>query len=167
MTNSGNEPPDGQEPDPQQSDPQQSDPQRLPPHGDPVAPPGWGQQQPPYGQPGQPPYGQPAYGQPQYGQPQYGQPQYGYPVDPAAPYGRHPQTGEILSDKSKLAAGLLQLLIPLGIGRMYMGYTGLGIAQLLVTIFTCGIGGLWPFIDGIIILAGGNARDAQGRPLRD
>lgn len=155
MTNTGNEPPYGQEPDPQQSDPQ-----RLPPHGDPVAPPGWGQQQPgqqPYGQPPQPPYGQPAYVQPQYG----------YPVDPAAPYGRHPRTGEVLSDKSKLIAGLLQLLIPLGIGRMYMGHVGLGVAQLVVTLITCGIGALWPFIDGIIILAGGNARDAQGRPLRD
>ena len=69
------------------------------------------------------------------------------------------------SDKSKLVAGLLQVLIPLGIGRMYMGHTGLGVAQLLVTIFTCGIGALWPFIDGIMILVG-NPRDANGRPMK-
>jgi hypothetical protein len=162
VTNSGNEPPYGQEPDPQPADPE-----RLPPHGDPVAPPGWGQQQPgqqppppqpPYGQPGQPPYGQPAYGQPQYGQPQYG-----YAVDPAAPYGRDPMTGEPLSDKSKLVAGLLQLFIgTLGIGRFYLGHNGIAIAQLL----TCGGCGIWALIDGILILIG-HVRDAQGRPLRD
>jgi len=171
VTNSGNETPDGQQPDPQQPDPQQpdwgqpQDPGWGPP---PPPPPAYGQPaQPGYGQPAQPGYGQPGYGQPGYGQPQYGYGQPGYPIDPMAPYGRHPRTGEALSDKSKLVAGLLQLLIPLGIGRMYMGHVGLGVAQLVVTIFTCGIGGLWPFIDGIIILAGGNARDAQGRPLRD
>jgi hypothetical protein len=34
-----------------------------------------------------------------------------------------------------------------------------------VTILTCGIGALWPFIDGIVILAG-DPKDPQGRPLR-
>jgi hypothetical protein len=48
---------------------------------------------------------------------------------------------------------------------MYMGQTGLGVAQLLVTIFTCGLGSIWAFIDGIVILAG-NPRDAQGRPMK-
>ena len=107
-------------------------------------------------------YGQP-YGQPAYGQPAYGQPAYG--ANPGAPWGVHPVTGVPYSDKSKLIAGLLQILIPLGIGRFYMGQTGLGIAQLLVTLLTCGIGGLWPFIDGIVILAG-DPKDEQGRPLR-
>lgn len=117
-------------------------------------------EQQPYGeQPQQPPYGQPGYGQQPYGQA-------GYAPDPAAPYGRNPMTGEPLSDKSKLVAGLLQLLIPLGIGRFYLGYTGIGVAQLLVTILTCGVGALWPFIDGILILIG-NVRDSHGRPLRD
>jgi TM2 domain-containing membrane protein YozV len=96
----------------------------------------------------------------------YQPPAYGAPgFNPAAPYGVHPLTGVPYSDKSKLVAGLLQILVPLGIGRMYMGQTGLGVAQLLVTIFTCGIGGLWPFIDGIVILAG-DSKDQLGRPLR-
>jgi TM2 domain-containing membrane protein YozV len=91
---------------------------------------------------------------------------YGAPgFNPAAPYGVHPLTGVPYSDKSKLVAGLLQILIPLGIGRMYMGQTGLGVAQLLVTVFTCGLGGLWPFIDGIVILVG-DSKDQFGRPLR-
>lgn len=120
------------------------------------------QPQPPYGQPGhgqQTPYGQPGYVQPGYGQPL----PYGY--GPGAPYGVDPKTGIPFSDKSKLIAGLLQILLPLGIGRMYMGQTGLGVAQLVVTVVTCGIGALWPFIDGIIILVG-DQRDADGRPLR-
>lgn len=130
----------------------------------------------PQAQPGVPPvppppapgYGQPAYGQPvpgQAGYPQapYGQPPYG--AHQGAPWGVHPVTGVPYSDKSKLIAGLLQILIPLGIGRFYTGQTGLGIAQLLVTVLTCGIGGLWPFIDGIVILAG-DPKDEQGRPLR-
>lgn len=136
------------------------------PSGDPAT---YGQQgQDPYAQQAQPAYGQqPAY--PPAGQPP--QPGYGYPggaamgVDPSAPYGRHPVSGMPFSDKSKLAAGLLQLLIPLGIGRMYMGDVGLGVAQLLVTIFTCGLGALWPFIDGILILVG-EPTDGEGRPLR-
>lgn len=132
------------------------------------------QPQDPYQQPGgQPPYGQQPYGQqppgqPPYGQPAYPQPPSGYglpPYSPAAPYGVHPVTGVPYSDKSRLAAALLQILIPLGIGRMYIGDTGIGVAQLLVTIFTCGIGAIWPFIDGIIMLAG-DPKDAQGRPLR-
>ena len=62
-------------------------------------------------------------------------------------------------------AGLLQILLPLGIGRMYMGDVGVGVAQLVVTLVTCGIGALWPFIDGIIILVG-DPVDSDGRPLR-
>ncbi|MFS3128870.1 NINE protein [Nocardioides sp. Bht2] len=125
------------------------------------------QPQPPYGEQPQPPYGQQPYGQQPYGQQPYGQPGYAQPyVNPAAPYGVHPVTGIPYSDKSKLLVGLLQLLVPLGIGRMMMGQTGMGVAQLLVTIFTCGIGALWPFIDGIVILVSDDVRDSQGRPLR-
>ena len=89
--------------------------------------------------------------------------------DPAAPFGRHPLTGQPLSDKSKTAAGLLQLLSLFGfggIGRMYMGEIGVGVAQLLVGWFTCGIGLIWSVIDAILILTG-SVHDPQGRPLRD
>jgi TM2 domain-containing membrane protein YozV len=71
------------------------------------------------------------------------------------------------SDKSKLVAGLLGIFLGgFGVGRFYTGHTGLGVGQLLVTIFTCGIGSLWGFIDGILILVNGGT-DAQGRRLRD
>jgi TM2 domain-containing membrane protein YozV len=91
-------------------------------------------------------------------------------VDPAAPFGRHPLTGEPLSDKSKVVAGLLQLLGLfglVGIGRIYLGYTGLGIAQLVVGLVTCGIGAIvWGIVDAVLILTD-KVRDPEGRPLRD
>lgn len=114
-------------------------------------------EQPPEYQPYQPYQQQP----PPHGQ----RPPTPYGYHPAAPYGVDPYSGVAYSDKSKLVAGLLQILVPLGIGRMYMGHTGLGVVQLLVTIFTCGVGSLWPFIDGIVILAG-SPRDSHGRPMR-
>lgn len=71
--------------------------------------------------------------------------------------------------KSRLVAGLLGIFLGgLGIHRFYLGYTGIGVAQIFVTIFTCGIGSLWGLIEGIMILANsGITTDAQGRPLRE
>jgi len=101
---------------------------------------------------------------------------HGYPpppgpyYDPAAPYGRDPITGEPLSEKSKVIAGLLQLIGLFGLvgfGRIYLGQTGLGIGQLAVGIVTCGIGAIiWGIIDAIMIFTG-SVRDKDGRPLRD
>ncbi|WP_019928138.1 TM2 domain-containing protein [Nocardia sp. BMG111209] len=131
---------------------------------------GYGQQAQ-YGAPG---YGQqPGYGQPVGGQPGYGQqPGYpvpvggGYPPDQDAPYGRNAY-GEPYSDKSKLVAGLLEIFLgSFGVGRFYLGYPGLAIAQIAVTWLTCGIGHIWPLIDGIMILTG-KVRDPYGRPLQE
>ncbi|MHA3021110.1 NINE protein [Mycobacterium sp. BMJ-28] len=128
--------------------------------------------QPPYGvDPGSfpppPPTPPPGQGYP----PPYPPPAYpGAYYDPTAPYGRHPLTGEPYSDKSKVVAGLLQLLGLFGlagIGRIYLGYTGLGIAQLLVGLITCGLGAvIWGIIDAVLLLTD-KVRDPQGRPLRD
>ncbi|WP_367137286.1 DUF1707 domain-containing protein [Saccharothrix sp. HUAS TT1] len=89
---------------------------------------------------------------------------YGYPpgFNPNAPYGVDPLTGQPLSDKSRVAAGVLQLVLPFGIGRFYVGDTGIGIAQLL----TCGGCGIWSLIDGIVLLVNGGT-DGEGRKLRD
>ena len=114
---------------------------------------------PPYGQPTPPAYGQP--GQPGYPVPPPG----AYGVSSTTPYGIHPVTGIPYSDKSKLVAGLLQILIPIGIGRFYIGDNKTGVIQLVVTLVTCGIGALWPFIDGIIMLVT-DSKDANGYMLR-
>lgn len=70
--------------------------------------------------------------------------------------------------KSKIAAGVFGLLLGgLGVHRFYLGYVGIGIAQIIVTLITFGVGALWGFIEGILILTGSMNKDAEGRPLRD
>jgi TM2 domain-containing membrane protein YozV len=147
-------------------------------------PPAFGAEQPlpppvdPYGAPpanyGPPPNYAPApgYGPPPgYGAPppSYGMPpQYGgnpYP-QPGAPFGVDAY-GRPLSDKSKLTAGLLQLFVGgFGVGRFYLGYTNIGVAQLIVTLVTCGIGSIWGLIDAIMILTN-KVPDSDGRTLRE
>jgi len=100
--------------------------------------------------------------------PPAGYPPPGYPV-PAYPGYGPPMVdayGRPLSDKSKVVAGILQLLLPFGIGRFYIGDTRIAVWQLVVTLATCGLGHIWCIIDGVLILINGGT-DAQGRVLRD
>jgi TM2 domain-containing membrane protein YozV len=92
-----------------------------------------------------------------------GSPAHGYPPDPVAPYGYDPY-GRPYSDRSKVIAGVLQIVLPIGIGRFYAGRPGLGLAQLLVALLTLGLGTVWSFIDGILLLVQGGT-DGQDRPL--
>ncbi|WP_394837183.1 TM2 domain-containing protein [Pendulispora rubella] len=136
-------------------------------------PPGQGGPNQPGGY-GQAPGGQNPYGG-GYGPPPPGGPMAPYPggpggvpgAGPGAPYGVDPVTGLPFSDKSKIIAGILQLLIgAFGVGRFYTGHTMIAIAQIAVTWLTCGVGVIWPIVDGIMMLTG-KVTDAQGRPLRD
>lgn len=124
----------------------------------------------PYGStpppPPPPPPPAPTAAQPGYqGYQQPGLPAGAYGVSSQTPYGLHPVTGIPFSDKNKIVAGLLNILLPFGIGRFYIGDTKIGVLQLLVTVLTCGIGSLWSLIDGIIILAT-DSKDANGYMLR-
>ncbi len=70
------------------------------------------------------------------------------------------------SPRSRVVAGLLGLFFGgLGLHRFYLGYTAVGLLQILVTCISCGWGAIWGFIEGIIILCGG-MNDAEGRPLQ-
>lgn len=74
--------------------------------------------------------------------------------------------------KSKIAAGLLGIFLgSLGVHNFYLGYTGKAIAQLLISLLTCGFGafisGIWGLIEGILILTGSINTDALGNPLQD
>ncbi len=76
------------------------------------------------------------------------------------------------ASKSKIVAGILGILLgSLGIHNFYLGYTGKGIAQLLITVCTCGVGsvasGIWGLIEGIMILTGNITVDGKGEPLGD
>ncbi len=75
--------------------------------------------------------------------------------------------------KSKLAAGLLGIFLgSLGVHNFYLGYTGKAVAQLLITLLTCGFGGvvsgIWGLVEGILILTGSTiTTDGKGIPLSD
>lgn len=71
--------------------------------------------------------------------------------------------------KSKLVAALLGIFLGAwGVHRFYLGYTTIGVIQIVVTICTCGIGALWGFIEGICIICGASiTTDAKGQPLKD
>ena len=156
---------------PQAPAPQYQAPQPYP--GQQQAPaPQYQASQPYAGQPQQQQFQQPLqFQQQQFQQPQQFQGQYPQmsqqPPLPNPAYG-YPQP------KSKIAAGLLGIFLGgLGIHRFYLGYTVLGIVQLVLTLvlgaFTFGLVGLWGVVEGIMILAGAQyfRRDAKGIPLRD
>ncbi len=69
--------------------------------------------------------------------------------------------GVIRSDRSRALGGILQIFP--GVGRMYLGYWAHGVLQLVFTM--CGVGLIWSWIDGLIILAGGVKLDGYGRRL--
>ena len=76
------------------------------------------------------------------------------------------------SAKSKMAAGLLGIFLgSLGVHNFYLGFTGKAIAQLLISILSCGMlswaSAIWGLIEGILILTGSMNTDAQGNPLKD
>jgi len=73
-----------------------------------------------------------------------------------------PVYSSVRSDKSRVLAGILQIIFP-GVGRMYLGYSAYGVLQLIFAL--CGVGFIWSFIDGVIILAGGVRLDGYGRQL--
>ncbi|MFB4193880.1 TM2 domain-containing protein [Streptomyces carpaticus] len=138
------------------------------PYQQPTGQPGQPGTPPPGGQPGQPGYGYPqqqsAGGYGQYPPPGYAQqPGAAYgAVDPNAPFG-YDQYGRPYSSKSKIIAGVLQLLLGgIGAGRWYTGHYGLAVAQLL----TCGGMGIWSLIDGILFLVKDDRTDSDGRALK-
>lgn len=74
--------------------------------------------------------------------------------------------------KSKIAAGLLGIFLgAFGVHNFYLGYTGKAVAQLIITVVTCGIASpisaIWGFVEGIMILTGSINTDADGNFLND
>ena len=129
-------------------------------------PPGYGA--PPPGYPPQQGYPPQAGYAPQ---PGYAPPAPGYGAPGYAPAARPPAVGpDGRPLKSRMTAGLLGIFLgSIGVHRFYLGYAGIGIAQIVVTFATCGIGAIWGLIEGIMILTGSASfsTDAEGRPLTD
>ncbi len=92
---------------------------------------------------------------------------------PMQAYGQQGMMQQVTKgSRSKIVTFLLAFFLGyLGVHNFYLGKTGLGIAQLLLTVLTFGIGILitvpWSFIEGILALASSNFRDGDGLPLSD
>lgn len=74
--------------------------------------------------------------------------------------------------KSKLAAGLFGIFLgSFGVHNFYLGFTGKAVAQLLITVLSCGflspVSAIWGLIEGILLLSGDMKEDANGIPLKD
>lgn len=74
--------------------------------------------------------------------------------------------------KSKMCAGLLGIFLGVfGVHNFYLGNTGKAVAQLLITLLSCGflspVSGIWGLIEGIMLLTGSINVDGNGMPLRD
>jgi TM2 domain-containing membrane protein YozV len=144
------------------------------PSGTPVNP--YGQVDAPSAEPtfGTPPQASGYASQPQ---PGYGQqPQPGYAPQPQPGYGQQPQPGYGPvgpQAKSRLAAGLLGIFLGwLGIHRFYLGYTGIGVTMLLLSVLSLGFLSpfiaVWGLVEGILYLTakgGSYSVDSTGRPL--
>lgn len=81
---------------------------------------------------------------------------------PYSPPGSVPAPQPVEPERSRILAGVLQIVLPFGTGRFYSGETKIAVAQLVCALITFGIGSLWPFIDGIVLLIRG-IEDSSGR----
>ena len=73
----------------------------------------------------------------------------------------------MISNKDKTTAGILGILLGgFGIHRIYMDYVGIGLLQIVVTFITLGLGGIWGFIEGVLILVQDDWTDSDGRLLK-
>lgn len=163
--------------------PSEQGPSAPQPTYDPYAPGanGYGQapQPPAPGEVPQPPYDANGYAQsPTYdpnAYPQQGGYGGGYAGTPGygqAPGGYNPNLDP--NAKSRVVAGILGILLgAFGVHRFYLGYTGIGIAMVCITVLSFGtlaiVSSIWGLIEGIMILTRSQSfqTDASGRPLRD
>ena len=83
------------------------------------------------------------------------------------PAGYAYQQGGMVSTRNKWIAGLLGVVFGgMGVHRFYLGFVGIGVLQLILTIVTFGVAGIWGTVEGILCFFG-VMRDVDGLPLRD
>lgn len=121
----------------------------------------------------QPDYQQQTYTQPDYQQQTYAQqPNYQQTYTPPPVYQQQSYVQPMVEQKSKVAAGLLGIFLgSFGVHNFYLGKTGKALAQLLITLLSCGalsvVSGTWGLIEGILILTGNINTDGRGISLKD
>jgi TM2 domain-containing membrane protein YozV len=78
-------------------------------------------------------------------------PEFAGDLRPAPPLTAPPPVNLPARASNKIAAGVCGILLgSLGIHKFILGYTGTGIIMLLVTLLTCGMGGLVMHVIGLI-----------------
>lgn len=82
-----------------------------------------------------------------------------------------PCPAQVVSEKSKVVAALLAFFLgALGAHNFYLGYSGRGTVQLLLTLLTSGYGAWitvpWAVIEGVMLLEGEIDKDGKGQVLR-
>ncbi|MFR8404242.1 MAG: TM2 domain-containing protein [Monoglobus pectinilyticus] len=55
----------------------------------------------------------------------------------------------------------------IGVHNFYLGFTTRAVVQIVVTLITCGVGSIWGFIEGILIICHQINLDAYNFPLKD
>jgi len=60
---------------------------------------------------------------------------------------------QAVSDSKKTTAGILAIVLGgLGVHKFYLGYTGAGVLQIVITLVTCGFGSVLALAEGVIYL---------------
>ena len=78
----------------------------------------------------------------------------------------------LVGEKSRICAGLLGIFVgTFGVHNFYLGYTGKGVAQALMSVLSCGalapVSAVWALIEAIMIFTQKDSKDAKGYLLKD
>lgn len=83
-------------------------------------------------------------------------------------YNNNQSYGPNQNQKSRVLAGVLGIVLGgYGVHNFYLGFTTKAILQIIVTFVTCGLGAIWGFVEGILILCHKINVDASNLPLKD
>jgi len=75
------------------------------------------------------------------------------PALPAVPSPGNAATSTLSGESKKVVAGVLAIVLGgLGVHKFYLGYTGAGILQIVVTLVTCGAGAVIGLVEGVLYL---------------
>ena len=78
-----------------------------------------------------------------------------------------PQANVKVGAKKRVTAGLLGIFFGgFGVHNFYLGFHIKAIIQILLSVFCCGIGGIWGFVEGILILVNKINVDAKGEAMQ-
>ncbi len=73
-----------------------------------------------------------------------------------------------VGSKNRVTAGLLAVFLGgFGAHSFYLGYKKKAIMQIIVTLCTLGLGGIWGLVEGIMLFCNAEEKDAEEKNLQD